>query len=991
MCDYYLCEPETQNQGHNCTPQSLPGFVTVQECNNHVNSNPNHYFDPACGGPTECCPLPSVLYRCPSGEDCQGCLAEDSNCTPEDNDAGTFASKTTCESQGNSCECVEKWDCVAPNNIPRLSGCTEGEYSVTAIPMGVHDDEATCAANCCDKFNCVNENCEPTTDCAALFPNLPACNLDCGGSPPGPVVKVTIFQEIDGTLLRIFDWVSFTSLWWAGTPMLTCTNKNTNGLTDWGELFVKGYDIKGVEVPIHIIPDSIPPTVGAWNFADVGGDPLLQKITFTGVGVESLVTGGSNHFLFSFKVNGGIDEWIIHYDAPPGGTNPDPPMPHENPNCAAVDTYSCNGNICVLDPNSNLTKEQCGLLCGVPGEGGLPGVNADNIKITSSVKRQYTDYLNSIRFPYNDSTISDPTISNRGYRLQGKFVPIHNGKNVRLDIFSKVIHASLNYVFSFPKKHQSFANEAAFDDITINNIYLSLNNATKKIIDNVYDSLGQPLRTQILSRLKYLILTDQVENFDLVGIKDIKNKKQDRLNKTLGNEEAALTEISIKGKNLSYKHYGGRHRERMKMWKTLAPDLNKAITLVLEDSTVEYVDINIDDSYSLVLSGGGTETLYINDGDFITYINSNGGNSYSEIYTEIDNAKMLDISETTRIHKLYGDDHFFKFSVSSDETELVEETYSLDTPHPEVFILKLDPSTVEDLPREKSVIRKSKAVYSVITDETEINNWISTKPWPYLIKYLDHQDPFLNHLQSSNSLTCEFKDISFDIFHGYEEQFPILPRRIPWYIMVIPTDRTRHLLGNGRSLLTGFASRELTFGYSPFISETSQKWNPPLFNMTEGDRGDGILPFDNYDFPMSLTYSPSKFSLYTFPYKKNTEPLPRKASPIRTFLTTLSDIKASGEDYVDEGNTIMPWGSIYKYIPVMDKKALAMVESKNWVELKGKLETNTLATDPTVKDRYIKLSESPFLGIPSAESFITPSKKLRPAKIIIDTETPEEL
>ena len=369
------------------------------------------------------------------------------------------------------------------------------------------------------------------------------------------------------------------------------------------------------------------------------------------------------------------------------------------------------------------------------------------------------------------------------------------------------------------------------------------------------------------------------------------------------------------------------------------------------------------------------------------------GLNYIELYSEADKAKILNIDDTTRIHKLLGDDHFFKFSVSSDETELVEETYSLSTPHPEMFILKLDPSTVEDLPRDKPVIRKSKASYSVITDEAEINSWISTKPWPYLTKYVDHQDPFLSHLGSSNALSVEFKDISFDQFYGYEDQFPVLPRRIPWYVLIIPTDRTRHLLGSSRSLLTGFASRELKFGYSPFTSETSQKWDPRLFNSSIGNRGDGILPFDTYDFPMSLTYSPTKFSIYEFPYKKSTEPLPRKASPMKTFLTALSNSKTLGVDYVDAADTIMPWGSIYKQMHTLDKKALSMLESDSWKEIKGKIETNTLAADSTVKARYVKLSESPFLDIPSMEKFVTPAKKTRPTKVDVDppADTPEEL
>jgi hypothetical protein len=661
--------------------------------------------------------------------------------------------------------------------------------------------------------------------------------------------------------------------------------------------------------------------------------------------------------------------------------------------CISLGGFDADGNPGPCSPPPTDPGGETGT--GDPTGPNLPPPNTEStgsgdsdVRVTREVITNYQNYLEEIKFPNKDSTISDPYVSNIEYKLQDKFVPITNGKKVRLDIFSNVIHASLNYIFNLTVNNLYRVNETAFDDITIENIYLSLNKITKRVVDNAYDSLGQPLKDKILVRLRYLILTEQVDKFDLQGLSELTNKKKDVIFKTLGNERRALNEISTKGKSLSYKSYGGINREHMKMWKTLAPDLDKAIPIVLADSTVTYIDINMDDSYTFTLSGGGTETRYINDGDYITFVTPTGELSYLELYSDIDKAKMLDIEDTTRIHKLLGDDHFFKFSVSSDETELVEETYSLSTPHPEKYILKLDPSTVEDLPRDKPIIRKSKATYSVITDEEEISSWISTKPWPYLKKYVDHQDPFLNHLESSNTMSVEFKDVSFDQFLGYEDQFPVLPRRIPWYIVVIPTDKTMHLLGGNMSFLTGFASRELTFGYSSFTKETSQKWDPYLFGVSHGNRGDGILPFDENDFPISLTYSPSRFSIYEFPYKKGTEKLPRKASPVKNLLTAISTTKDLGVDYVDGADTIMPWGAIFKKIPVMSKKELFMIEGIKWPDLKSKIESNTFAKDPTVQSRYVKLSESPFLGITSAEGFVTPPKKTRPTKVDIDPPAP---
>ena len=70
-----------------------------------------------------------------------------------------------------------------------------------------------------------------------------------------------------------------------------------------------------------------------------------------------------------------------------------------------------------------------------------------------------------------------------------------------------------------------------------------------------------------------------------------------------------------------------------------------------------------------------------------------------------------------------------------------------------------------------------------------------------------------------------------------------------------------------------------------------------------------------------------------------------------------------------------------------------MLQGSSWKSIKGDIETNTFATDPTIRDRYVKLSESPFLNIASVDKFVVPSKKTRPTKVDIDPETekPEEL
>ena len=986
-CTGYYCGPAV-GSAEGCFATKACKAVTIDPGDDTCDyarsqHNPPLGTDDTCGGPTECCPEYECWWTCDAGpggstqSDCVGCNKTDNTgcAVPPDN---VYAEADECVTAEENCDfCVDRYLCDTVSNVNTNTHC--GVHSVKdegASTIG-HAEKNDCEPTCFNGVNCnQSENpwtCEGATGYGATYaePNaMSRCTEECSDS----------------------TWICIIPT--DGEPYCDQTGPPLGDAGAGTETKQECQQVPGSEcIPELTWICEVDSSNTSEGSCEQNGPPAGDPAA----GTETKRQCEDNNANVCYKL------WVCYEGTP----------------------NSCIKDGLWNDPNGHTTKQDCedfgdggqacdqstggpggGTSTGPPGgqEGGgdppppagnnIPPPNTDSdIKITREVKNKYREYLEGIQFPYRDSTTSDPTVSNRGFNVQNKFVPISNGHNVRLDIFSNVIHASLNYILTLSNNDNYLTNEVAFDDTTITNIYLSLNKKTKKIIDNAYDSLGQPLKDQILTRLRYLILTRRVDDFDLEDIQYLGNKKKDAIRLTLTSEETALTDISTKGKPLSYKAYKGLDRDRMKMWKTLAPDLDKAIPIVLADSTVAYIDINMDDSYTFTLSGGGTETRYINDGDYITFVTPTGELSYLELYSDIDKAKMLDIADTVRIHNLYGDSHFFKFSVSSDETELVEETYSLTTPRPEKYILKLDPSTVEDLPREKTVIRKSKASYSVITDEAEINSWISTKPWPYLTKYIDHQDPFLNHLESSNSLSVEFKDVSFDQFYGYEEQFPILPRRIPWYIVVIPTDKTKYSLGASMSVLTGFSSRELKFSYSPFLNETIQRWDPSLFVYSEGSRGDGILPFDEEDFPMSLTYSPTKFSMYVFPYKKGSEALPRKSSYVKTFLTALSAAKALGVDYVDVAGTTMPWGSIYKNISLSDKKALYMLEGGNWGTLKGKIETNTFASDLTVRERYTKLSESPFLDITSADKFVTPDKKTRPTKVDIDppAPTPEEL
>lgn len=624
------------------------------------------------------------------------------------------------------------------------------------------------------------------------------------------------------------------------------------------------------------------------------------------------------------------------------------------------------------------------------GSAGGSNFGTENRLGATRTEQVSLDYLQNLNRVYESDKLFDVAASNKKFfNRDRRFMPLRNSK--QLDIFANVVHASVWAILNTTPE-QSYIYERSFDDISLDYLERSLNPQLQKRIANLKDYEGSPLKKKILSRIRRLLISDRLDEFDLTGIEDIDADHDTYVrSSSISNENKLINLINEKAKPLNPEVYGGITKERVGLWKTVAPDLQKAIGVVDKDSTLNFIDINVDDSYEVYFADGTSFTSYIKEGDIISYIDTNGNKSYLDLDTLIDRAVMLDFEDARQAFAYINEDYATTLEVESNEEALVEETYDLSAPRESFYFLKIHPETIQDADRTNPLVRITTATFELLTDENEINDWIEFKPWPYLHYYMDSSDPFFDHLQNANQLSATFKDISFDKFVGYSDDIPVTPRRIPWYIVIVPTDRTRYLIGSGRSLLTGYNSRKAIFRLSPSKKDVKQRWNSEIYDEKETEFYEGVDPRVQKN-SVKVEFNKDKIKMAKVLYKNGAEKLPRKPSAARVLFNALKEVKDEGASYVDEKGETVAWASVYKKLTPFQRKEISS-DIQNFKSVKDKIGTNTFAKTDAVKERFPKVSDVLDQKLTNVTEYEKPVIKTRARRVDIDPEaaTPELL
>ena len=392
-------------------------------------------------------------------------------------------------------------------------------------------------------------------------------------------------------------------------------------------------------------------------------------------------------------------------------------------------------------------------------------------------------------------------------------------------------------------------------------------------------------------------------------------------------------------------------REEIRLWKLVAPDVEKHLTVILNDGSAEKVFVEQDDSFELTLSDGTPSSTYIKDGDIYDLATP----GYVPVQYDRDRTVVLDLNDTEKIFNMLGQDYSVVLDVSTAESADIEATASLTDPRQDVYLLKLDPTTIEDMERDNDLIRVTRCKYTLM-DEADIDEWIQFKPFPFSTFYLDHEDPFFDHLESSEHLFITSKDFALDSFVGYEDDLPILPRRLPWSVAIIATDRVDLQDGVSRSSLVALNRRSVTLRRSSMKKDVGT--NHPLYDFTLVGKGSGAV----YDAPTNnqMKFSFNKSKLDNMGPRIKADDKTRKASPVRELLTALRDAKTE-QTFIDSKGTTVPWPVVYNKMSISARKRLSK-EIVNYNKVRSKVSLNKLATNESIRSTFPKVSNVPVFG-----------------------------
>ena len=126
----------------------------------------------------------------------------------------------------------------------------------------------------------------------------------------------------------------------------------------------------------------------------------------------------------------------------------------------------------------------------------------------------------------------------------------------------------------------------------------------------------------------------------------------------------------------------------------------------------------------------------------------------------------------------------------------------------EPLYMALELSSVSGIPDSNSLVDTTTARYSLLTDQTLINEHTDSNGFAVTRANLDYRDPLYRYIKETSSVTLEQKDLTF---RSFDENVSIvngavLSRNIPFALVVTPVNGSKFNPFNGSSKITDFGT-----------------------------------------------------------------------------------------------------------------------------------------------------------------------------------------
>lgn len=438
------------------------------------------------------------------------------------------------------------------------------------------------------------------------------------------------------------------------------------------------------------------------------------------------------------------------------------------------------------------------------------------------------------------------------------FKPVYS--QTKVGILEPIRHKSIDNII---KSETTTLEVASLDkeNITDSDIKVSLNKKLGDIVYNIRHKNGVPiLESMISDSIKNHIIDNTLDNIDTdyllnlkhlvvlknpseidknpikkveygTNVKDLKSSrivkpptksiKQVERSKTFGLEYLKNNLLS-----LDPSKYSDASKELLKLWYCIPSDINKRVQILLKTGETEEYFVEDDESVQYLDLGGSAVTGFVSINDTIDYLDEHNNELDYYVLTDINRAYTIKNSDEllVKYHLGVTDDILLEVTGLNTNIELdASNTASIDN-H---YVLVLDASNISYTYNDQSpFIIETRAKYNLKSktqaEIDSINDDIKYRAYPWRTFAIDHNDPILDYFAvsdaSSNSFSFTFKDLTYKKVGSNEDSIGnILVRKIPKFILILPTNKTRYNFYNGHSILNDWNVRQLRFEKSPDI------------------------------------------------------------------------------------------------------------------------------------------------------------------------------
>jgi hypothetical protein len=541
------------------------------------------------------------------------------------------------------------------------------------------------------------------------------------------------------------------------------------------------------------------------------------------------------------------------------------------------------------------------------------------------------------------------------------FLPVRRG-DLRTDLFKERVHIGIRACIDISNKVIPFSDKP-FSDLSDRNLEKSIHDNIILKLNLAIGADGKSIKRKVLSSIRDLIILNRLNEFSLAELNSLADRVYEigkdpkyaetrssfniRALNSIANESKAIELVTKTIWPLTSDSYDTTVGERMKYWKTLAPDLEKYFPVKTAEgvTTPFYYDIN--DQVPL----GGSGTLTLSPGDFQRYTKSDGSIGEISVQSLKDTAGVLSIEVLQRVMAILGTEYDFKMTVTTDPTLRIDERYGVSNARKEFYMLTLQTSAIEDLPRENSFVARTNSQYKYEDNGPTRNQHVADKPFPFLELYVDAQDPIFNYITNDGVIEVESKDFVFDIFN--DAGLPVIPRRGPVPTIVLyPTDRTEKVLTHQVSKHSSYGVREIIFKINP-NPDFSDNWYATFLKEQRAfpDKGINVTKKDDIQ---ALKYSVNTDNINNqYLYTSGGPALPRLKFGTRYAYSIAKELK---DDYQVPSNNIVEWYEIYERMPIPMMKFMHK-ECTRFTRFKSLLAMGKVSSDNSVNALYPKLRE----------------------------------